>query len=269
MDKAVILARGLGTRMRREDPDAVLSPGQEQVAASGVKALMPVGRPFLDYQLGALADAGYRRVCLVIGPEHEMLRRYCRETLSCARLDVDTAVQEEPRGTADAVAAAEAFSAGDPFLAVNSDNYYPVEAMRALRALDGPGLAAFERESMIELGNIPAARVTQYAAVETGSGGWLKRIVEKPDQALLDSLPRPVGVSMNCWRFDAGIFPACRAISPSPRGELEITDAVQWAVDRMGLRFRVLSCRAPVLDLSGREDVESVKERLMGVEVRL
>src|SRR2546422_8404795 len=58
--KAVILARGLGTRMRRSDPTAVLDARQAAVAETGVKAMIPVGRPFLDYSLSALADAGYR-----------------------------------------------------------------------------------------------------------------------------------------------------------------------------------------------------------------
>ena len=70
MDKVVILARGLGTRMRAGNAEADLDAGQEAVAATGVKALIPIDRPFLDYVLGDLAEAGYRRVCLVIGPEH-------------------------------------------------------------------------------------------------------------------------------------------------------------------------------------------------------
>ena len=57
MDKAVILARGLGTRMRVQDAAAGLSADQAAVAATGIKALMPIDRPFLDYVLGALAEA--------------------------------------------------------------------------------------------------------------------------------------------------------------------------------------------------------------------
>ena len=63
--RAVILARGLGTRMRRSDAEADLSDDQAAVAATGVKALIPIGRPFLDYVLSALADAGIVSVCLV------------------------------------------------------------------------------------------------------------------------------------------------------------------------------------------------------------
>lgn len=75
-DRAVILARGLGTRMRKAVQAAGLSEAQAAVAQTGVKALMPIKRPFLDYVLSALADAGWRRVCLVIGPEHDALRSY-------------------------------------------------------------------------------------------------------------------------------------------------------------------------------------------------
>ena len=69
-DKVVILARGMGSRMRRGDSSAGLDERQAAVADSGVKALIPIDRPFLDYVLSRVADAGYRRVCLVIGPEH-------------------------------------------------------------------------------------------------------------------------------------------------------------------------------------------------------
>ena len=74
--KAVILARGLGTRMRRPDPAAGLDERQTSIAGTGVKAMMPIGRPFLDYVLSTIADAGFRDVCLVIGPEHDAVREY-------------------------------------------------------------------------------------------------------------------------------------------------------------------------------------------------
>ncbi|MEN6405747.1 MAG: hypothetical protein ABFC77_04665, partial [Thermoguttaceae bacterium] len=71
MDHAVILARGLGTRMRKSDPAAQLDPSQAAMADCGLKAMIPIGRPFLDYVLHVLARAGYRKVCLLIGPEHQ------------------------------------------------------------------------------------------------------------------------------------------------------------------------------------------------------
>ena len=269
MDKVVILARGLGTRMRKENEQVELSSRQQQVAATGVKALIPIDRPFLDYVLAALADAGYRRVCLVIGPEHDELREYYGERLDYERLEVEFAVQEQPLGTADAVVAGEAFAAGEPFLMINSDNYYPVEALAAMKQLDGPGLPLFGREGMLANSNIPPERLLKFAVAEVGQDGYMTRIVEKPEPELLEALPEPVGVSMNCWRFDEHIFAACRAISPSPRGELEVTDAVQHAIDELGVKFRALHFEAGVLDLSSREDVAGVAARLAGKKVRL
>jgi glucose-1-phosphate thymidylyltransferase len=74
---------------------------------------------------------------------------------------------------------------------------------------------------------------------------------------------------MNCWQFRPVIFAACRAIGPSPRGELELPDAVQHAMDVLGERFRVVPVRAAVLDLSSRQDVAPVAARLAGTEAEL
>jgi glucose-1-phosphate thymidylyltransferase len=74
---------------------------------------------------------------------------------------------------------------------------------------------------------------------------------------------------MNCWRFGAEIFEAARRIPPSPRGELELTDAVQYAVDVLGVRIEVIRMSEGVLDLSCRTDVAEVGRRLAKVEVQL
>ena len=124
--KAVVLARGLGTRMRESDGTARLDSVQETAAASGLKAMISFGRPFLDYVLAALADAGVEEVCLVIGPEHSAVRDYYTETAPPRRIRVAFAVQREPRGTADAVLAAEEFAGRDDFLVINSDNLFSI-----------------------------------------------------------------------------------------------------------------------------------------------
>jgi glucose-1-phosphate thymidylyltransferase len=269
MEKAVILARGLGTRMQRPDDSAALDQQQAAAADSGVKAMIPVGRPFLDYVISALADAGYRRVCLIVAPDHDAIRRYYREDSVPLRIGIEYAVQEKPKGTADAVAAAEAFADGDHVLVINSDDYYPVDALRRLREESGSAVALFERESMIARGNIAADRVHSFSVGLFNGEGFLRRIIEKPDQATLASMPKPLWVSMNCWRFGPAIFEACRNIGPSPRGELELPDAVQYAIDRLNEVFRVVRVRDAVLDLTSRSDVASIKEKLEGVEVNL
>jgi dTDP-glucose pyrophosphorylase len=268
MDKAVILARGLGTRMRKANDSATMSAEQAGIAATGVKAMIPaMGRPFLDYVLSGLADAGYRKVCLVIGPEHDIIRNYYT-SLKYERLSVSFAIQQEPRGTADAVAPAKAFAGDEDFIVLNSDNYYPAEALKGLRALSGAGLAGFERDALIAGSNIPAERIAKFACIET-VGGVMKRIIEKPSQEVLEKMPRPIVLSMNCWRFGPGIFEGCANIKLSARGELELTDAVQYTIDKLGEKYQVVPVRAGVLDLSSREDIGPVAERLKGLKVRL
>jgi glucose-1-phosphate thymidylyltransferase len=268
MDKIVVLARGLGTRMRRNDAAASLDGGQSAMADAGIKALIPIGRPFLDYVLSAAADAGYRRACLVIGREQEAIRRHY-SGLGPGRLEIAFANQEEPRGTADAVAAAETFADGDPFAVINSDTYYPVEALRRLREQSGPAVALFERDAMLAGGNVPEDRIRRFAVARIGPQGNLEGIVEKPDEAALAALPRPLWLSMNCWRFGPSIFRAAKAIRPSPRGELELPDAVQHAIAELGETFAAVTVHAPVLDLTSRGDIASVAALLATTKVEL
>ena len=266
---AVILARGLGTRMRRADDGAALAEDQARVADTGVKAMIPIGRPFLDYVLSALADAGLREVCLVIGPEHDAVREYYGGAAGLTRVRVSFAIQEKPLGTADAVASAAGVVGSRDFLVLNSDNYYPVDAYRALVALDGPGLVAFERDAMIRESNVPADRVRQFAVIRIAPDDSMLDIVEKPDAETLASFGDQVYLSMNCWRFDASVLDACRRVPLSARGERELTDAVRLAAHDAGTRFRVVRMKAGVLDLSSRGDIAGVAGRLAGVEVRL
>ena len=271
VEKAVVLARGLGTRMRKEDASVILSEEQEKIARKGIKALIPVaaGRPFLDYVLSALADAGITRVCLVVAPDHdELVARYGGE-VPLERLSVSFAIQEKPLGTANAVAAAEEFVNGDPFLMVNSDNYYPHDALAALRELSGPAVALFEQEAMLTQSNIAAERILSFAVGLVDANGYLVRILEKPSREALAQLPRPIWLSMNCWRFGPCIFEACRRIGPSPRGEYEITDAVQYAIDHLQERFQTVCVKKAVYDMTSRADIPAIVARLEGIKVWL
>jgi len=268
MDKAVILARGLGTRMRKADDSAELTHEQRKMAEVGVKAMIPIDRPFLDYVISSLADAGYKRVCLVIGPEHTAVRDYYGR-LDCKRVTIDFAIQEKPLGTADAVAAAEQFAADDNFLVINSDNYYPPEAFATLGKLKSAGLAGFERSAMLAGSNIEPERIAKFAIIEIDDDGFMKHILEKPTPQQLAAAKEPVCLSMNCWRFTKKIFEACRHIKPSARGELEIPDAVQYAINNLGEKFKVAVMKAAVLDMSSRKDVGPIAAKLKGTEVRL
>jgi dTDP-glucose pyrophosphorylase len=265
VSKAVILARGLGKRMRRDDGAVALDSSQSAVADTGMKAMIPIGRPFLDYVISALADAGFTDVCLVVGPEHEAIRDYYAR-VAAARVRIGFAIQEQPLGTADAVLAAERFVAGEPFLVINADNYYPIPVLAELRAYGRAALPAFDPDALVQLGNIPAERLAAFAIVESAEDGTLRRIVEKPPPEMVHGEGRLI--SMNAWLFTSEIFEACRTIEPSPRGELELQSAVQRLVDRR-IPIKVIPVRAAVLDLSNRADIPAVAARLSGTVVRL
>lgn len=271
--RALVLARGLGTRMQSPDPGAALTAAQQRAADAGLKALMPIaGRPFLDHVLSSLADAGIRSVGLIVPPQHGLLSDYYA-THRPQRVALSPIVQREARGTADAVLAAEAWAAGEPFLAMNADNLYPVTALTSLAALDEPGLAAFEADDLCRTSNIPAPRIRAFALVDVDEAGYLRGIVEKPDStepptpAAVIGPARTAVVSMNCWRFDTRIFAACRDVPRSARGEYELPEAVALAL-RQGVRFRAVPARGPVLDLSRRADAVDVERRLAGVVPR-
>jgi dTDP-glucose pyrophosphorylase len=265
MNKAVILARGLGTRMRRQDSTARLDAEQEAIARTGLKAMIPVSRPFLDYVLSGLADAGYEESCLVIGPEHESVERHYSADAPPKRIRVRFAIQTEPRGTADAVLTAEAFAAEDDFLCINSDNYYPASLLRQMRAVGEPAIALFDRLTLLTKGNITEEKLRKYAICEVDGDGYLRSIREKPPDEVWSAAAEDVLVSMNCWRFSSAIFEACRRAPLSPRGEYELPTAVGEAIRSSRLRFRAVRCREGVLDLTSRADVTAVAERLKGI----
>lgn len=268
--KAVLLARGLGSRMRHDDDGTSLTERQRDAAAAGAKGMMPVGaqtRPFLDYVLSALADAGCTSVCFVVAPDHTAIRDYYNGPGRPERLKIDYAIQPIADGTARAVMCAQPFAGRDPFLVLNSDNLYSVRVLRGLVDLDGPGLPAYQRDTLIQDSGFPSDRVTGFAAIEIDRDGYLTRIVEKPGGAYYEAAGPRALISMNVWRFDARIFDACRDVAISSRGEYELPEAVALAIAR-GVTFRAIPAGGAVLDLSRRSDVALVSERLLSIEAR-
>ena len=254
--------------MKQDADAAALSTTQAAAAAAGAKGMMPIGaRPFLDFVLSALADAGCTDVCLVVAPDHAAISNYYEGAGKPARVRVTYAVQEIANGTASAVLAAQGFAGSDPFLVLNSDNMYSTQVLRALVELDGPGLPGYEREVLVQESGFPADRVIGFAAIEVDDHGFLTRIVEKPGREYFDAAGPHALISMNVWRFDQRIFDACRDVPLSTRGEYELPEAVGLAISR-GVKFRVVPAAGAVLDLSRRSDVALVSKRLAGLEPR-
>ena len=248
MEKAVVLAAGRGSRMRETHNSTTLTSNQAELARTGMKAMVPVGRPFIDYVLSGLADSGYGQICLIIGPDHDAMRQHCRQYAS-SRLDIHFAVQLRALGTANAVACAGDFVGDDSFLLINGDNFYPATALTGLRHASGAAVAAFSPEALCQ-GNISPERLRHFAALGPGPDGKLERVVEKPSDEFFSNRTHPVLMGMNCWRFTPAIFAACRSIPLSPRNEYELTDAVMYSIQTLGVSFHILRINEPVLDLT-------------------
>jgi dTDP-glucose pyrophosphorylase len=264
--KAVVLAAGLGTRMRATAGAADLAPAQARVADAGLKAMVPFERPFLDYLLHNLAESGITRACIVTGPSHDVVREHYAH-MATRRIAIEFAIQQSPRGTADAVLAAEAFIGTDHVLVVNGDNLYPVSSCRALVEHGGPAVAAFSRAGLLADGLIAPERILKFALV-AARDGWLERIIEKPDATTLAAFGEDVFVSMNSWVVPPQLPDIVRRMPLSPRGELELPLAMQTLVDG-GTGVRVFASAEPVLDLSNRHDIRALESRLRGREVVL
>jgi glucose-1-phosphate thymidylyltransferase len=265
---AAILARGLGSRMRRADDSASLDATQATVAASGVKGMIPIKRPFLEYVISALADAGLEHIVLVIGPEHDVIREHFTQGVTTHRVHISFAIQAEPIGTANAVVAAAEHIGEEAFLVLNADNYYPVDAYRRLAAEASAGTIAFDRHALVEGGNIDPERVRAFAVLTVNDAGFLTGIVEKPGDALDLDTDAARWVGMNLWAITPALVSACRHVPMSVRGEYELPEAVGMAV-REGVPVRAVRLAAPVLDLSRRSDIAGVVSRLEAIEPHL
>ena len=261
--------------MRRSDAMVDIDARQSRVADSGVKGMMPIAthtgatsqRPFLDYVISALADAGITHVVLVLGSEHDAVRAYYAPTTPARRTHITFAMQHEPIGTANAVACAAEAIDDRAFLVVNADNYYPIEALRLLTEHEHAATIAFDRDALVRDGNIDAERVRAFAVLSVDDDDRLVGLVEKPGLTLDLAAPEARWVGMNCWAVTPAIVDACMRVPKSARGEYELPEAVALAV-REGAVVRAYRVAMPVLDMSQRADIASVELALSTVNAQ-
>ncbi len=269
--------------MRASDPvmrvPAALDEAQAEAAARGAKGLIPVnGRPLLDWVLEELAEGGVRDVVFVVAPGDDAIRARYEDEAPPNRLRVRYALQQEPRGTADALLSAReavCAPAGAPrdadgarhFLVCNADNLYPFVSVAALVALGGPGLVAFDAATLTQDGALDDERVRQFALLDLAADDTLKDIVEKPAATHPLARAKRRWVSMNLWRFTDAIFDHCASVAPSPRGELELVDAVRASMAG-GTIYRAVRQRERVPDLSYRRDIAALERALAGRKPR-
>ncbi|GIV10224.1 MAG: glucose-1-phosphate thymidylyltransferase [Fimbriimonadales bacterium] len=202
--KALILAGGKGTRLR-------------PITFSMAKQLVPVAnKPVLFYGLEAIAESGIREVGIIVGDTAAEIQQAVGDG---SRWGVQATYipQPEPLGLAHAVLTAEEYLRDEPFIMYLGDNLITSSLKPLVEAFE-----TRQPNALILLAEVPNPQEFGVAELQ---GERVVRLIEKPKQP--PSSLALVGV----YLFDQHIFKAARAIQPSWRGELEITDAIQYLID--------------------------------------
>jgi glucose-1-phosphate thymidylyltransferase len=205
--KGLILSGGKGTRLY-------------PLTYTRAKQLMPVAnKPVLFRVIEAIRDAGITEIGIVIGDSGPEIREAVKDGSKFGNVHITYIPQEQPLGLAHAVKISQSFLGDDRFVMFLGDN--------VIQGGISPLIADFathpEWNSQIVLTRVQNPQA--YGVATLTPDGKIRRLVEKPQEPESDLAL--VGIYM----FDARIWDAVHAIQPSRRGELEITDAIQWQVD--------------------------------------
>jgi glucose-1-phosphate thymidylyltransferase len=241
--KGVILAGGSGTRLH-------------PLTKVTSKQLLPVyDKPMIYYPLTTLILAGVKEVLVITRPEDAPSFKALLGDGSDFGIAISYAVQEKPGGLAQAPLIAESFLNGEGFCLILGDNFlYGSGLGRKLQNLDS-----------IEGAKVFAYKVnnpTQYGVIELDSNGQPVSIEEKP------TTPKSDLAIPGLYFFDKDIVKICRALKPSPRGELEITDAIKEYMSRGKLSVDVLPIGTAWLDMGSFESLLEAGEFVHIVQSR-
>jgi glucose-1-phosphate thymidylyltransferase len=206
--KGLVLSGGAGTRLR-------------PITHTSAKQLVPVAnKPILFYGLEALREAGITEVGIIVGDTQAEIRAAVGDGERFG-LEITYIPQEAPLGLAHAVLIAEDYLGDEPFVMYLGDNL--------LRDGVVPFVERFRESGPDALILLQKVADPQSYGVAEVDGERIVRLVEKPKE------PRSDLALVGVYLFTPAIFDSVKAIRPSPRNELEITDAIQDMVDR-GLR---------------------------------
>lgn len=203
--KGLILSGGKGTRLR-------------PFTFTQAKQLIPVAnKPVLVHAIEAIRDAGVSEIGIVVGDTGAEIKS-ALEQQGDLGVELTFIPQASPDGLAHAVKISEDFLGDDRFVMFLGDNMIQGGISQLIQEF-----SQRDWNSQIVLKRVDDPRAYGVAALK--GDGTIEYLIEKPPNPPSDLAL--VGIYM----FDANIFKAVHAIKPSARGELEITDAIQWLID--------------------------------------
>ena len=216
--KGVILAGGSGTRLY-------------PLTRITNKHLLPIyDRPMVAYAIEALVTAGVSEMMLVTGGTHA--GEFFRLLGNGHEWGIDRlfyAYQERPGGIAEALGLAERFVAGDKVVVMLADNIFERSLAPSVERF-----AAQEGGARILLTRVEEAAHLRHLGVPELDGGRVTRIVEKPED------PPSTFAVTGVYFYDGSVFGVIPTLTPSGRGELEITDVNNFFVDESTMEYDVV-----------------------------
>ena len=288
VDKIVVLAGGISSRMK-EKPEHVESSLTNLYSEADTKAksMISLGeghRPFLDYLLFNIMEAGLKHVLIVIGEKDSSIPEYYGRNETDNKfhdLLISYAVQKipehrvKPWGTADALYQGllkVPHWKGQDFLVVNSDNLYSIGSMKKLIDCDvHNALIDYDRDGF----KFETSRVSKFAITKKNDKGYLIGIVEKPTSEQIENCADSEGkvyVSMNCWRFNYDQLFSYLENCPENqiRKEKELPTAVLNMIGDYPDSVLAIPHKKHVPDLTSKDDllpvIEYLKEKYQDIK---